>query len=185
MGKRRRLIINDSATVGLDQDPDHCFNGARMDEERLTEVPVEHLVDIHIDFEPAEMFATPVGMRLNLIARAGTVAGERLRGTIVPGSADSIVIGSDGVSRLDVRGTIRTHDGALVFMTNTGRIMLPPDALARYAAGETITSDEMFARSCPLFETSAEGYEWLNTAVTVAYHDVALAHVDYRIYRFV
>jgi Protein of unknown function (DUF3237) len=156
-----------------------------MTGDRLTSVPVRHLADIHIDFEPAEMFATPVGTRLNLIAREGTVEGERLRGAIVPGSGDAVLIGSDGVSRLDVRGTIRTHDGALVFMTNTGRIQLPPEALARFAAGEMITADEMFARSCPLFETSAEGYEWLNTAVTVAEHDVALAAVEYRIYQFV
>ena len=156
-----------------------------MSGEHLTSVPVRHLCDIHIDFEPADMFATPVGTRLNLIARQGTVQGERLRGEIVPGSGDAVLMGSDGVSRLDVRGTIRTHDGALVFMTNTGRIQLPPDVLARFAAGETITSDEMWARSCPLFETSAEGYEWLNTAVTVAYHDVALRLVEYRVYEFV
>ncbi|MGI5269413.1 DUF3237 family protein [Nonomuraea sp. CA-218870] len=46
--------------------------------------------------------------------------------------------------------------------------------------GETIAWNETHA---PLFETGAERYAWLSSAVTVAVNEPALDPVDYRVYR--
>jgi hypothetical protein len=112
----------------------------------------------------------------------GTVDGPRLRGEVLPGGGDWILVGSDRVARLDVRATIRTHDDELVFLTVTGRAQLSADATNRLLAGGTIDWKEMYTRTAPLFETGADAYSWLNSTVTIAFNELSLGHVVYRVY---
>jgi hypothetical protein len=145
-------------------------------------IETEHLTDLSIDFEPVQVFTTPLGTRLTYVVERGIVDGPRLRGEVLPGSGDWIVVGSDRIARLDVRATIRTEDDQLVHLTNTGRVRLDDVAFERFYNGELLAWDEIYARSAPLFETGAEAYAWLNSAVTVAVNQVSLGHVDYRIF---
>jgi hypothetical protein len=108
--------------------------------------------------------------------------GPRLRGELVPGGGDRVMVGTDGVARLDVRATLRTHDGHLVHVTSTGRVRLDDVARARFLAGELVGWDEAYARSAPLFETGADGYAWLSSAVTVAVNQLSLTRLDHRIF---
>ena len=48
---------------------------------------------------------------------------------MLPGGGDWLRVGTDGVGRIDVRATIRTHDGELVLLTNTGVIAIAEQAL--------------------------------------------------------
>ena len=50
----------------------------------------------------------------------GSFSGSRLRGVVLPGDADWVVMRPDGVLVLDVRITLRTDDGALIAMTYRG-----------------------------------------------------------------
>jgi len=71
---------------------------------------------------------------------------------------------------LDVRLTLRTHDGALVHMTYGGRWVIPPDLradLADPARRHHIDPARYYFRTNPLFETGAEQYAWLNDIVCV------------------
>lgn len=145
-------------------------------------VEVAHLTDLSIDFEPVQLLTTPLGTRVTFVVRHGVVDGPMLRGEVLPGGGDWVLVGSDGVARLDVRATIRTDDGQLVQLTNTGRARLDDDARARFYDGQLVGWDEMYARSAPLFETGSEAHAWLNGAVTVAVNQFSLDHVDYRIY---
>lgn len=145
-------------------------------------LPVEHLCDFSIEFEPAQSFLTPRGRRMVYVIKHGVASGPRLRGEFLPGGGDWIVIGQDRVATLDVRATLRTYDGELVFVTNTGRVRLDPDTGKRFWAGEMLRWDEIYARSAPLFETGSEPYAWLNSTVTVAINEFSLSRVNYRIY---
>ena len=145
-------------------------------------IELEHLTDFSIDFAPVQVHATPLGTRLTYVVERGVVDGPRLRGELLPGGGDWVLVGDDGVARLDVRATLRTHDGHLVHVTSTGRARLDDAARARYMAGELIAWDEAYARSAPLFETGADEYGWLNEAVTVAVNQLSPTHVDYRIF---
>ncbi|MGH9112140.1 MAG: DUF3237 family protein [Acidimicrobiales bacterium] len=89
-----------------------------------------------VDFGPMQLLTTPMGTRLNYVVKQGVVDGPMLRGELLPGG-DWVLVGSDGVARLNVRATLRTDDDQLVYVTNTGR-------------------DEAYARPVPLFETGAE-----------------------------
>ncbi len=143
---------------------------------------VAHLCDLAIDFGQAQIFPTPHGRRMTFIVQGGKVQGPQLRGEVLPGGGDWVLIGSDLVARLDVRVTIRTEDGAHIHMTNTGRVRLTPEASKQFYEGKLLTQDQVFARSAPLFETGAEPYVWLNAVVALAINEISLSRVHYRIY---
>jgi hypothetical protein len=143
---------------------------------------LEHLLDIRIAFDPVQIFATPVGNRMTYVVKQGRCEGPRINGDILPGGGDWILFGTDRVARLDVRATLRTDDGALVHITNTGRVQMSQEAANRFAAGELIRHDEMVARSSPLFDTDDERYRWINAIHTVAINQVSLTEVHYRVF---
>jgi Protein of unknown function (DUF3237) len=147
-----------------------------------TELTFEHLCDFRIEFEHHQIYPTPVGMRVTYVVKGGRFEGSDLSGEFLSGGGDWVVVGSDRVARLDVRATMRTHDGALIHITNIGRARLDDEATARLYQGELIRSDEMYARSSPLFETGDERYAWLNSVHTVAVNQFSLSEVHYRIY---
>ncbi|MFG2091804.1 DUF3237 domain-containing protein [Spirillospora sp. NPDC048824] len=71
---------------------------------------------------------------------------------------------------LDVRLTLRTHDDALVYMTYSGRWVVPPDLRADIADPSErrhIAPARYYFRTNPLFETGAKQYAWLNDIVCV------------------
>jgi hypothetical protein len=146
-------------------------------------LPVEHLFDMHVNLQPAQPITTPVGMRMTFIATGGVIDGPKLQGELLPGGGDWLLVGSDGVGRVDVRATIRTHDDALIHYEARGIIKVPADGLARLAAGEVLGFDETYVRTTPMFETADERYVWLSGLVAVGYNVLSPNHIDYRIYR--
>lgn len=149
----------------------------------LDQLPVEHLFDMSVELEPAQAIATPRGARMTFIARGGVVDGPRLRGELLPGGGDWLLVGGDAVGLMDVRATIRAEDSTLIHFTNRGIIEVPADGLARLAAGERLTWGETYIRSTPMFETGEGPHEWLNRTVAVAMSELGPNRVDYRIYR--
>jgi hypothetical protein len=149
----------------------------------LTELPVEHLCDFSADLEPAQLIATPIGTRMTFIARGGRVEGHRLRGEILPGGGDWLMVGTDQIGRVDARATVRTEDNALIHFESRGVIKLPADGLERLGRGERLPFEETYVRTTPKFETSDERYVWLNELVIVGYNELSRDHIDYRMYR--
>lgn len=150
---------------------------------RSMKAQLEHLFDLSIDFAPMPIYPSPLGTRLDAIVRQGTAKGPRLDGEVLPGGGDWIVVGSDGVGRLDIRGTIRTHDTEMIHITSTGRVVLDDGTRDRFLAGETIAGDQMYARTAPLFETGADAYRWLNGTVAVGLIvELSLEHIRYQVY---
>jgi Protein of unknown function (DUF3237) len=149
----------------------------------VTALPVEHLFDMHVNLQPAQPIPTPVGSRMTFITTGGVVEGPKLRGEVLPGGGDWLIIGSDGVGRVDVRATLRTHDGALIHYESRGIIKIPADGVQRLAAGEVLPFAETYIRTTPKFETSDERYAWLSEVVVLGYNILSPNHIDYRIYR--
>lgn len=149
----------------------------------IDSLPVEHLFDMHVNLQPAQPITTPAGMRMTFITTGGVIAGPKLQGELLPGGGDWLLVGSDGVGRVDVRATIRTHDDALIHCEARGIIKVPADGLERLAAGEVLGFDETYVRTTPTFETADERYAWLSGLVTVGYNVLSPNHIDYRIYR--
>jgi Protein of unknown function (DUF3237) len=138
------------------------------------ELPVEHLLDISVELEPARLIPTPVGTRYILLAKAGRFEGPGLKGELVPGSGDWLNFGTDGIGRLNVHAILRTDDGALIQMEALGVCRVPTDA-QEFA--------DSYIRDTPKFETGDERYAWLNEVCAVGYNSFSPNHVDYRIYK--
>ncbi|MCC5999329.1 MAG: DUF3237 domain-containing protein [Pararhodobacter sp.] len=116
---------------------------------------------------PQRLGQTPQGDRKIVPVLGGTVAGERITGTVLPGGGDWALTRPDGVLLLDVRLTIRTDDGALIHMTYDGMRHGSADVMARLAAGEHVPPDAMYFRIAPRFETGAQRYDWMNGILAV------------------
>ena len=149
----------------------------------LPTLPVEHLFDMAVDLEPAQLIPTATGTVMNFVARGGTFEGPKLRGEVLPGGGDAMLVGTDAVGRVRVRATLRTHDDVLIHYTAGGVIRIPPDGLERLAAGERLPFEETYVRTTPVLETSDERYAWLTEHVLVGQNELSKDHIDYRIYR--
>ena len=90
-----------------------------------------------------------------------------MRGEIVPGGADWQIVTPDGTALLEARYTLKTDDGALIYVRNTGVRHGPPEVLAAIARGEQVDPIKYYFRATPTFETGDQNYEWLNRILCV------------------
>jgi hypothetical protein len=110
---------------------------------------------------------TPAGNRKIVNVLGGTVEGERVTGRVLPGGGDWALTRADGALLLDVRLTIETDDGALIFCRYEGIRHAPGEVIARLAAGAHVAPSEMYFRTQPRFETAHPAYTWLNRILTI------------------
>jgi Protein of unknown function (DUF3237) len=148
----------------------------------LDTLRVEHLFDMRVEFEPPRVIPTPLARRLTFTAKGGRIEGPRLRGEVL-GGGDWVLVGSDGIARMDIRSTIRTEDGALIHYAALGVTVMPDDGMDRLQAGERLSFDEIYGRTTPRFETYDIRYAWLNGVIAIGLHELSKDHIDYRVYR--
>ncbi len=121
---------------------------------------------------PQNIGAVPHGTRRTVPLDGGDFEGPRLRGTVLPqGSADWLLLRSDGVLELDLRATLLTDDGALIWMRSFGLRHGPPEVIAAIARGERVDPALYYFRTTPRFETAHPAYAFLNHMVAVALGD--------------
>ena len=126
------------------------------------------LMTVRITAAPPQKLGTvPHGTRLIVPVTGGDFEGPRLRGKILPGGGDWLLLRSDDVLELDLRITLETDDHALIYMTFQGLRHGPPDAIAALGRGEVVDPARYYFRTVPRFETSAETYAFLNRLITV------------------
>ncbi len=66
----------------------------------------------------------------------GRFEGPKMRGEILPGGADWQIVAADGTTSLEARYTLKTDDGALIYVRNVGLRHGPPEVLAAIKRGE-------------------------------------------------
>ncbi|GAB2837826.1 hypothetical protein GCM10022221_41530 [Actinocorallia aurea] len=111
---------------------------------------------------------TPLGDRRVIAITGGSFQGPGLNGEVLPGGADWQLVRDDGSASIDTRYTLRTHDGALLYLQTRGYRHGPPEVLARLAAGEPVSPSDYYFRLTLTFETSAPAYTWLTRTIAVA-----------------
>jgi hypothetical protein len=117
-----------------------------------------------------------------LYVKGGDFSGPRLRGQVLPGGGDWLLFRNDGAGLLDVRITLRTDDGALIFVTYRGITNMEARLRQRILDGEEVSPSLYYFRITPYFETSAESYAWLNKLVAVGVGKRRKTGVAYSIY---
>ena len=108
----------------------------------------EFLMELLLDVDPQ----LDAGHTSIAAVTGGSFSGARLQGTVHNGGADWITQVS-GHSSLDVRITLETEDGAIIYMTYKG-------VVARGDSG-------LYWRVTPVFNTASDEYDWLNHKVFV------------------
>ncbi len=150
----------------------------------MAELKSELLFESSADLEAAqEIGATPHGTRRIISVTGGSFAGPKLQGEVLPGGGDWLLVRPDGAFELDVRATLRTDDGHLIYTYYRGILHAPPEIMQRMRQGERdIDPSEYYFRTTPVFETGSEQYDWLNRIVSVGIGRRTATGVAYTVY---
>jgi hypothetical protein len=118
--------------------------------------------------QPLDLGDTPQGHRRIVPLSGGTFSGPDLTGTLLPGaSADWQIVLPDGTALGDIRYTLRTDDGDLLYIESRGVRHGSAEVLARLGRGEDVDASEYTFRTSTRIETAAPHLDWLNKGVFV------------------
>jgi hypothetical protein len=109
----------------MEEDPRHAGGPLGSDVPGLR---AELLFEMSVDLvdEAQVVGATPHGLRRIRYIKGGTFAGPKLAGEVLPGGADWLLVRSDGAREIDVRVTLRTDDGDLIYAISRGIFDVSP-----------------------------------------------------------
>jgi hypothetical protein len=148
-------------------------------------VPLLQLIfAAHAKVDPAlDLGDVGKGSRRIVPIVGGDFSGPKLRGTVLLGGADWQIIRHDCVAELEARYTLRTDDGALVYVRNHALRHGPADVMAALAAGRPVDPSSYYFRGVTFFETSAERYSWLTKCIVVCTGERESAGVKLRFFQ--
>ena len=122
---------------------------------------LEHIMSYNATLaEPEVIGPLAEGLRLNVYVTGGEVTGPKVFGKVRPVGADWLTIRRDGIGILDVRATMETHDGALIYVTLDGTVDLGEDGYEQFLQ-DKLPSSGTPIRTSPRFYTAHPQYVWL------------------------
>jgi Protein of unknown function (DUF3237) len=118
--------------------------------------------------EPLELGEAAQARRRIIPLTGGTFTGSELSGSLVPGvSADWQTVLLDGTAVGDIRYTLKTDDGDLLYVQSRGVRHGSAEVLARLARGDAVDPSEYVFRTATQIETASERLGWLNKGVFI------------------
>jgi Protein of unknown function (DUF3237) len=140
----------------------------------MTELPEPRLTRIYrleaALGEPVDVGDVSPGRRRRILPlTGGTFRGPELNGTLLPGaSADWQIVLRDGTALGDIRYTLQTDGGALLYVQSRGVRHGSPEVLERLGRGEDVDPSEYTFRTSTRIETASRELDWLNRGVFVS-----------------
>ena len=132
---------------------------------------------------PLDLGATARGHRRIVPLTGGTFTGPELNGTLLPGaSADWQTVLPDGTALGDIRYTLQTDGGDLLYVKSRGLRHGSADVLARLGRGEEVEAGEYTFRTSTEIETAAPQLDWLNKGIFIGVAGRRPAGVVYETY---
>jgi hypothetical protein len=151
----------------------------------IKSLPYKHLLTLSLDVNSAATITvgrTSGGQRKIAPITGGNFSGERLNGSVAPGGADWVVLRDDGALLIDVRLTLLTDDGAVIYLSYEGRFMGASDAMAKLAQGATLQPERYSLVIVAKFECGDGRYAWLNDVIAVGVGEQAGFSPTYSIF---
>jgi muconolactone delta-isomerase len=119
--------------------------------------------------EPLDLGDTAGGRRRIAVQTGGTFTGPGLNGTLLPGaSADWQLVLPDGTALGDIRYTLQTDHGDLLYVQSQSIRHGSAEVLARLARGEDVDASEYTFRAATQIETTAPELEWMSKGIFVS-----------------
>ena len=119
---------------------------------------------------PQDVGEISVGQRRIVPLTGGIFSGPELRGTLLPGaSADWQIILPDGTALGDVRYTLETEHGDLLYVQSQGVRHGSTVVLERLERGEDVDADEYTFRTSVKIETGAYSLDWFNKGIFICW----------------
>ena len=119
--------------------------------------------------QPSELGETAPGRRRIVPLTGGTFSGPALSGTLVAGaSADWQTVTADGTAIADLRYTLQTKQGAVLYVQSQGVRHGSASVLARLGRGEPVDPSEYTFRTATRIETAVADLDWMNKGVFVS-----------------
>ena len=133
--------------------------------------------------EPLELGELSQGHRRIVPQIGGTFDGPDLKGKLLPGvSADWQIVLPDGTALGDIRYTLQTDGGDLLYVQSRSVRHGPADVLARLGRGEEVDASRYTFRTATQIETAAPDLDWLNKGVFVSVGGRRSGGVTYETY---
>ena len=135
----------------------------------MEKLPNRHLttLTLEVDFPKiVPIGPIPAGLRGIAPVSGGRFEGERLRGSVRPGH-DWFVTRPDGSLLIDVRLTLDTDDGAVLYLTYQGTMRGTAEAMGRFRKGEQLQPQDYKLHIVARAECGDPRYAWLNDAIIV------------------
>jgi muconolactone delta-isomerase len=151
----------------------------RLPEPRLTKI---YRLEATLG-EPLDLGNVAAGRRRIVPLTGGTFTGPEFGGTLISGmSADWQIIMADGTALGDIRYTLQTDSGELLYVRSRSVRHGSPEVLARLGRGEHVDANEYTFRTSTQIETAASGLDWLNKGVFIGVAGRQSAGVIYETY---
>ncbi|SEW36842.1 DUF3237 domain-containing protein [Chitinophaga arvensicola] len=134
------------------------------------ELQSEFLFDFEISLHPPQAIGKVLtGTRLIYPFKDGQVKGDKINGKVLDCGGEWGLVVDSSTFKMDVRATIQTNDGALIYIAYSGYNYASGKnaVLMREGKGSELSPSDYYFRSVPVFETSSPKYAWLNHTVAV------------------
>jgi hypothetical protein len=155
-----------------------------MANRELAAPQLEFILDARVTVDPPlDLGDVGKGGRRIVAITGGEFSGPNLRGAVLPGGADWQILRSDGVAELEARYTLRTDDGALIYVRNHALRHGPAEVMAVLAAGGPVAPDSYYFRGATFFETSEPRYAWIAKHIIVCTGTREQARVNLKFYK--
>ncbi len=116
---------------------------------------------IYLGGSPPEIIGeTPDGIKVNWYISSGEFSGPKLNGKIRHEGGDWMTIRKDGVGIMDVRATLETNDGALIFIHYPGYFELGENGYENFLKKKWPSTPP--TRTTPWMSTAHHNYLWVN-----------------------
>jgi hypothetical protein len=100
-------------------------------------VNMDYIAHVAVQFRGSEFVTdTPAGVRVNFFVTSGTVEGPGISGRVAEGSADNLIVRSDGMGVIRIRAAFEISDGAKLDVEAGGYVDFGPDGYRAARAGK-------------------------------------------------
>jgi muconolactone delta-isomerase len=139
-------------------------------------------LDAELD-APLDLGDTPQGHRRIIPLTRGHASGPYFDAELLPsGGADWQIVRASGSSIADIRYSLKTDRGALLYVQSQGIRHGDPDVLARLARGEDVDPSEYTFRTSVTIETADHELAWVNDGVFIAVGGRQPSRISYDVY---